>query len=477
MHLGEALRRFAAVAGPASASNFLLFVNQTVTLMAIGRALDTNAQATYSVALSVYNVLALSLCLGMATAIDTLASQAFGRDPRSPEVGELLQRSVVICLAVSVPVVGVFFVSGPLLAFVFGPDLGHGAAALLRLMPPYFVFNTLNYCIMKCLQAQQLAVVPGAASVASVLPCLLGNMYLTPRFGLPGAVMATTAGVAMQFVVNVAGGRWHPQSVLPLCRWPLPMAELLAPAAVKDFLRVGVAATFAICSEIWAFELLLFVTAAFGEVAVDSFNIALNVIVLLFSIPNGIGVALGVLTGNALGADKPHEAKYLGRVGCGLSAMVGAVNVLLLGAFGTAAFQWYSQDPAVLASLHAVKPLMMLIHTFDCVQTAMQGIFRGADRQEEAARVIVASLWLVGFCGAVFLSRGPPHLGLTGVLGGLLLGIMAEVPLLLWRVRKFDWAAIAAHASHHEGAIPPPAGPLPESPRHPSCTEELPPPC
>jgi MATE family multidrug resistance protein len=84
---------------PAAGTTLLFYGNQTITVIFVARHLGTHVLAQYSIGQSIASVCGLSLLLGMATGLDTLCAQSFGRHKRGPELGEILQRGLLICLA------------------------------------------------------------------------------------------------------------------------------------------------------------------------------------------------------------------------------------------------------------------------------------------------------------------------------------------------------------------------------------------
>ena len=82
---GKALLNLAI---PSAGSTIFVFLPQMITTMFVGQRLTLTQFAAYSAALSTFSVFAMSIAQGLTTALSTLASQAYGRDPESGEVGE-----------------------------------------------------------------------------------------------------------------------------------------------------------------------------------------------------------------------------------------------------------------------------------------------------------------------------------------------------------------------------------------------------
>jgi MATE family multidrug resistance protein len=428
---------------PATATTILYFCNQAITMMFVGQLLGTESLAHYAVGISVFNICGLSIGLGFATGLDTLCSQAYGRDPKGPEVGILLQRGLLICLSLGVPVVIAFYTIEPLLIRVFGPALGVGISNFLVASPPYLAGLIINFCLQKALQAQHLPILAVWANVASALACPVFNYWLTPH-GVRHAVAAVSLSVYVAVIVMAAGAYLHPKSVMRLAPWPARAA--FSREGAMEFVRVGFPAMLSVVSEWWAFEFIIAFSASYGENVVTAFTICMNILTFMFAIPSGLAVAAGVMCGNFLGANDPRGAQSFARMAIVIGAVVTfSVNCGLF-VFGNHVFRLYTNDKHVLKLMQNVLVLLAVFHVGDATQTVLQGIFRGAGRQAMSARIVLSSLWLVGLPMSWYL--GSVMKPLDGILMGLIAGFIVEIPMLTFDMLfRWDWDALAAAAA------------------------------
>ncbi|KAJ9081254.1 ethionine resistance protein [Entomophthora muscae] len=122
-----------------------------------------------------------SVAMGMATALDTLCSQAFtgATDPHA--VGIHLQRGILISLTLMIPV-GILWFSAEaiLLLLQLDPKLASFCGRYLRILlfgaPPYVIFE----CLKKFLQAQEIMTAPTYILI-SVVPINRDSQF---SFGL-----------------------------------------------------------------------------------------------------------------------------------------------------------------------------------------------------------------------------------------------------------------------------------------------------
>jgi Na+-driven multidrug efflux pump len=177
-----------------------------------------------------------------------------------------------------------------------------------------------------------------------------------------------------------------------------------------------------------------------------------------------------------LGDTKPQEAKSYFLVAMAMDQLVtcGTVGCIFLGRHAIPAL--YTNDATVVAMFEHVAFIVALFHWGDSTQFVLQGVFRGAGKQQPAAKAVLLSLWLVGVPMCWYL--GVFHeLGAPGILLGLMIGFCVEVPLLLRDLIKWDWVEMAEEAAlsleevahgeypHHE--VPPHGSDEPKSQQEP----------
>jgi MATE family multidrug resistance protein len=432
--------------GPAAATQVLLMMNQYITLMFVGTHLGADALAHFSVGITVYNVGGFSLAIGMSSTLDTLCSQAFGRDPRSAETAEHFVLGSAICVLMCVPVMLFYYHSHAALALVFEPSLAKGASVFLRASPLLLFVSVVLSCWNRLLYAQGRSTVPMLGMIIAVVLCPLLNWKLTP-LGVEGSVAALTLTAIVQVTVIVVQVLRDPtivfmQAFRPRFRW-----EVYTWARARSFLELGFASIVAVCSEWWVFEALNIVGARLSTVDLDSMAIFFSVSSLCFSVSYGWSASGGALVGNELGAGHPRTARayaWLTILCCGLGAVVVAVVAALS---SRRLFALYTTDEDVLSRLHQVLWLLIVFHIGDATQYVVQSVYRGASLQHQAARVTLATLWLVGLPCATWFALYPPfEWALPGLLGGFILGFVAEIPPLLIGLKNFDWPALSEAA-------------------------------
>ena len=440
----DMIRKIVALALPTIVANVLWFMQQALAQSYVGRRGGDEALAQWTVGISIYNVAGLSLGIGLAAALDTLASQAYGRSAVNPELGELLQRSILLDIVISLPFVALFQCTRPILEPVYGEELALGASQMLSWCVVYLPLNIVNNSIIKVLQAQNLPELQLYGNIVGVVACWLVSHFYIDGHPADGVVALTSACVA-QFVALVVLCIWHPDCALRHSTWPFH-PKLLDWEAMKVYLTVGVPSLISMCAEWWAFELLIVFAARVSDMQVTILSVCLSTTVMCFSVALGVSVAGSVCIGNALGDNKPQEAKSYFMLSLVIDQIVtcGTVAAILLGRFMIPT--WYTTDPTVAATFADIALIVALFHWGDSTQFVMQGIFRGAGKQEAAAKAALMALWVVGVPLSGYL--GVYHgLGTRGILLGLFGGFCVLVPLLVRNLVTWDWQEMAETAA------------------------------
>ena len=431
------------IAAPAMVASFFLFASQMITTMFVGHRLGAKDLEYMAAGVTSFNVCGISIGIGFVTALDTLASQSYGRDPEGKEIGELLQRALFVCGLLAMPCITLFVFAQPVLNLVFSAELAAGAAIFLHNSYIYLMAVFVHSCLMALINACGLTHVPLYGNVAMTLASAVLNYYFLSGT-LASAVWILTAGTFVNIAVLVFFLCTHPK-LIGVRKAPWPAPALFDLGLLKKYCKVGIAAMIAVCAEWWAFEALLIIAAQVSDEAVGVMQLVFQIFTVFFLTSSGLSRATSATVGNALGAKKPLEAQRTARLAlctiCG-TQLITASTILIA---GKNLWKLWTDDPDLLKHANII-PLMALSNILDGFQFLLQGIFRGAGKQDKVAPRVLVSLWAIGVAGAAVLAI-PLKLGVTGIILGLITGMAFEIPLLLLEVRKWDWNELAKEAA------------------------------
>lgn len=438
---------------PTDVSSLLWMSSQTITMYYVGKYLGGVGTAQYSASIIMFNMCAFSIIMGFGAAIDTLSSQAYGADPKSPEVGETLQMALALNFALAILFSIFFYYSEPVVCYIFDADVCVGAAQFLRYSHLYLFGQVVSGVMSKTMYAQNLPEVVAVANGVAALTSPLANYFLTP-LGIHGAALALGATVGFCSLTHIACAILHPKAIIRCAPWPSP--KLSNVEAWKTFFRIGFPALVATCAEWWAFEIQTVIAARISTEALAIHGVAMNMVGLLFSVSLGMSVAASVIVGNSLGASRPRQAKQFAHFVMVCDVGLGLLTASLMLLFGTHIAHFYGKEESIIRGVTRIIPLVALTHVGDSAQFCLQGIFRGAGRPTQAGLAVLLTLWCVGLPASAFLVF-VVKVGVYGCLGGIVVGMACEVPLLIYWMLKFNWPQLAAQARAGQAAAPQPA--------------------
>lgn len=441
------------LAVPSVATNVLAALFPLVDAGFLGR-LGTAELAAASIGNALFNAVWYYM-LGVGTALDTLAAQAWGAGDAAA-VRQWGWVGAAVLLALTLPMGVVLACAEAIVAGPFGQPpavaamTGRYCAGLIWGLPFLALFSTLQRYQQAQGRMAPSVVVGVAANVANAGL----NVGLIAALGFDGSPLATSASRALSLALLLTAElRW--QAAHPAAHAASAPAAAGAPpfrVALRRFLALGVPGGFVMGLEAWCFELQTMLAAAFGATALDAHAIVLSVASFTFlGFPLGVAAAASIRVGNLLGAGQPRAAKRAATIAVGLGGgFMVACGIAMWLARGRISALFTGSVPgagAVDAAVEALVPLAACFQVFDGLQGVLGGVFRGLGRQGTIALVNLATFWAVGVPLGAWLAfgDGPLH-GIIGLWTGLsaALGSACIAYACVWR--SVDWAAEAHKA-------------------------------
>lgn len=230
------LKRYAAYGLPVSLSLLMSLALSTTDRFVLAAYMDQAAVGAYHAGYTLANrtLDVLFIWFGMAAAPAAVA--AFERGGAAA-LDKLARQQASLMLLVSVPAAtGLALVAAPLSQLMVGPDLAAAAGRVTPWIALSALFAGVNTYYLAT--AFTLSRRTGRLFIAIAIPAVANlalTLLLIPRFGLDGAVWATTASFALGAVASYALGR----SVLAL---PIPWSDLARVALASGAMAAAVLA-------------------------------------------------------------------------------------------------------------------------------------------------------------------------------------------------------------------------------------------
>jgi MATE family multidrug resistance protein len=380
--------------------------------------------------------LAIMAILGVMLAVPPIVSQLDGAGRRS-ETAFIFRQAAWLGLGLGAVLGALTWVAGTRLAALAG-------------IAPTTLPAVDGFLTAVCLGAPAFGLFSACRGLADGLSmprvtlafCVLGLCVLTPlawvlmygKLGVPalGAIGCGMATAIALWVQALAFWSW-----LRLSRrtadlgWQDPRIAP-DPAQLARLLRLGVPMAVAVVLEIGLFTAAALLIGSLGEVAVAAHQIALNVAAVAFMVPMGVGMAITVRVGNAVGRGDAEAMRRAGLVGICLAFAVEIVACTLMLAVPGPIIALYTSDAAVHASAVALLFYAALFQFSDGVQVASAGALRGLKDTRAPMFVTAFAYWGIGM--PVGWTLGFPYgLGAAGMWIGLILGLTVAAVLLFAR--------------------------------------------
>lgn len=436
------------LAGPVAVTQMLRGSMALITAVFMGQYLSTKEFAAATTGLTFTNLTAMSIGAGFSAALDTLATQEHGRLRHSPEIANILLRSMICSFTVYVPIAVSNFFCAPVLRALIHADLVDDTAYFLRMSvfiaTPMILVNNL----LKFAQAQkvtQLGVIASVAGAATLPLCLL----IFRNGGLRGIITALslnrffTLSVVLGGILRNRGLRqcWVGHSV-----WHRLRVVLSDYRAMRHFIAVGLPVLGANCADSWSFEILGIMAAHLSPTSAAIWGVVMVIYGQLFAVYVGVASASAIRIGNSMGSGKGLLARRYSYATVLLILCITTVFLTLLWTSSGALFRLIQRDPVVASEGEKLKFFVGLTFFFDSFFYSMQGPFRGAGYNSVLLLIIVIGMWGVAVPLAFFLSI-VLSFDVRGLIWGLGVGVVATFPLqlsFLWCFLPWEKQAVIA---------------------------------
>lgn len=374
---------------------------------------------------------------GILLAVTPIVAQMVGADRREQVPFHVIQAlSFAVAIAVAVLVCGAIFLD-PILD---GMDLEmavHDIAkgflhAIAIGVIPMFMYTVIR-CFIDALGLTRITMLitlislPINVSLNYLL--IFGNLGF-PRLGGVGAGYAS----AITFWCILFISLYVVHRVEPFTQYGIFSRFYgISLKAWKELLRLGVPIGFTIFFEVSIFAAVTLLMSTFDTVTIAAHQAAMNFASFIYMVPLSISMALTILVGFEVGAQRYKDAKQYSMLGIGIAIVLASLCGVMLYLFTELVANFYTKDPDVLKLATHFLLYSILFMFSDAVAAPIQGILRGYKDVTVPFIVALVSYWVIGL-PLGFILANYTDWGATGYWIGLITGLAAGAIFLFGRL-------------------------------------------
>eukprot|EP00933_Yihiella_yeosuensis_P003147 TRINITY_DN10560_c2_g1_i3.p1 TRINITY_DN10560_c2_g1~~TRINITY_DN10560_c2_g1_i3.p1 ORF type:complete len:515 (+),score=82.29 TRINITY_DN10560_c2_g1_i3:74-1546(+) len=429
---------------PAIFTFLLSFINETTNALFIGHHGTKEMLAAVGIGNMLQNCFGLSIGIGLASALDTLVSQAHGAGDMSL-AAIYLGRGKVVCSVQMLWILPVLLFSDKwLIAIGQDPVIASHAADYNRAAAPFLICWFWSSCMRRFLSNVQY---PNAGVVVALICAILHVLWcyiFVAQLGMGNQGLGLANGITWTLRLVLLSGClcWY----APDIKVPSKRLLLLGPedfTGLWQYFRIAFPALLQTCSEWWFWEIIALFIGYLGSNSLAAHVTTQNIFVLLFMIPVGVSQAAATLTGNALGAGQPRIAKQTAFYCLAFMVAVWAVVAALMAPARMLMAEAYTEDPEVQKLVCTLLSVQLVAGVFDSAQSVLGGACRGAGKLKAASVTYLWSFYAVMLPLALFLAF-PLRDGIVGIYWAMVIGTFLAASALATTLLRADWTALAA---------------------------------
>ncbi|KIL47970.1 MATE family efflux transporter [Jeotgalibacillus campisalis] len=201
----------------------------------------------------------------------------------------------------------------------------------------------------------------------------------------------------------------------------------------KEILIIGVPIGFSIFFETSIFSAVTLFMSNYSTEVIAAHQAAINFSSFLYMIPLSIAMALTIVVGFEVGANRMKDAKQYGWMGVGIAVTISSVLGIIVFFFREPVASMYVKDPQVIDLTVQFLFFAVLFQLSDAIQAPVQGVLRGYKDVNITLIMTMISYWVIGLPSGYFMANYT-NLEYFGYWIGLIAGLTAGAITLTIRL-------------------------------------------
>ncbi|KAK4497616.1 hypothetical protein PRZ48_010269 [Zasmidium cellare] len=432
---------FLRYSAPLTLTYLLQYANSLIVII-VASKFATDELAGVSLGITTSNIIGYAIFEGMATALDTLCSQAYGAS-RLADVGMHTIRFTIFVHLVAIPIALIWFFSKDILLLAHVPShaLAEHAGTFLR----YLLISIPGYATFEAgkrfMQAQGNFLAGFFVLLACVPFQILLTWILVRGAGMRVAGAALAASVTNLVRPLLLAGYATLNNTSTLECWP--STEEIRRGWRKDWkimILLAIPGALMSLSEWLCFEILTFCTSYVGTASLAAQTFLSTTAVVVWHIPFSASIAYSTRIGQLIGAGLTASVTKVMRWYALVFACIGLLDSLLSCGIILLMLRFLVDDEEVDRLVRLALPYVAGFVVFDATSNWPHSVVRGFGWQSIGAWVTVVVNYLYAVPLALLLELGPPKLGIRGLWIGLGSGLaiitVVEAVVVWSKLRK-----------------------------------------
>ncbi len=360
-----------------------------------------------------------SFFMGVGEYLNVFVAQYTGAG-QSRKVGAIIWQGIYFALAAWVVMAGLYFAAPSIFSLAGHPSavreleiiyfrimsLGSGFVLLAVSLSCFYSGRGLTRVLMFVHMIGALINIP--LDYVLINGVRFGGRVVIPELGIAGAALATVFGsMLIAVILGVLVFRKKNEEC-----FVVRSAWRLRPGLFARFFKYGLPSGLQFCLDILAVACFSFMVGRLGEYELAATNIVFSLHSLIFLPMVGMHIGVSVLTGQAIGRERPVEARQVARSALDLTLVYVVVIGVFFLIFPETLVRLFKtstvtgKDFAPILSMGVVLLRFLVFFTlFDALTMIFGGVLKGAGDIYYVMRVI-------GVC-AIFVLALPTWIGVT----------------------------------------------------------------
>ncbi|WP_078380358.1 MATE family efflux transporter [Sutcliffiella halmapala] len=268
---------------------------------------------------------------------------------------------------------------------------------------------------------------------------ILNYVLIFGKFGFPafGGIGAGIASAITYWIIAIISLyivlKKNPFTAFPLFKTLYPISF----SKWKEILLIGVPIGLSIFFETSIFSAVTLLMSSFDTITIASHQVALNFASLLYMIPLSISMALTILIGFEIGANRTKDAKQYTIIGVIAAVALSSICAIFLFFYRSEVATLYTNDPDVITLSTAFLLYAIFFQLSDAIAAPIQGALRGYKDVNVTFILALVSYWFIGL-PIGYLLANYTIFGAFGYWIGLICGLAAGAVGLTWRLVKIQ---------------------------------------